>query len=126
MIAQAYVNWGRWVADCPFGCPGVPGFGSELALRDWFVCGNCKNAANEGIKVPLVWPEPEHVRAIESALLPRPIEARNWNVDESIGALLAENVMHGLFDGITGEVYGDIGADQSALPGIVTSLALGA
>lgn len=109
--AFAYVNHGRWVADCPFGCGGA-----ELALDDRFICRECLNAQASHRPIPLVWPAPEDVSAIGAALGVRPPANRNWALNESIGALLVENVEHGLFDPQTGAVFGDIGADQSRAP----------
>lgn len=109
--AFAYVNHGRWIADCPFGCGGA-----ELARDDTFMCRECANASVRHRPLPLVWPAEDDVRAIEAALVVRPVLNRNWNLNESIGALLAENVEHGLFDPATGQVAGDIGADHSAVP----------
>lgn len=109
--AFAYVNHGRWVADCPFGCGGA-----ELAREDTFMCRECLNATIRHRPIPLVWPEPEDVAAIEHALIVRPVLNRNWNLNESIGALVAENAMHGLFDLESGAVHGDIGADQNRVP----------
>ncbi len=116
--ALAYVNRGRWVADCPFRCPGVEGTGSELARGDWFICRNCLNAAVDGQRLPLLWPPAEHVRAIEAALAVRDVDHQNWNLNESIGALMVENVEHGLFDRLTGAVAGDVGCDHAALPAL--------
>jgi hypothetical protein len=115
--AFAYVNHGRWVADCPFGCGGA-----ELARDDVFLCRECGNVQNRHHPVPLVWPAEEDVRAIEAALVVRPVLNRNWNLNESLGALLVENVMHGLFDPETGRVFGDIGVDQNVVP-LLRSLA---
>jgi hypothetical protein len=109
--AFAYVNHGRWVADCPFGCGGA-----EVARADIFMCRECANVPNAYRPIVLAWPSDEDVRAIEAALVPRPVVNRNWNLNESIGALLAENVEHGLFDLATGAVAGDIGADQTVVP----------
>lgn len=111
-VAVAYVNHGRWLADCPFGCGGA-----ELVREEWFVCRECLNAGGAG-RVPLVYPTEEDVRAIEAALVVRPIVNRNWCPDESIGRLLAENAMHGLYDPQTGAVAGDIGADQTRAPAL--------
>lgn len=111
--AFAYVNHGRWVADCPAGCGGA-----ELARDDVFMCRECGNITTRHQPVPLVWPSDEDVRAIEAALVVRPFLNRNWNIDESIGRLLAENAMHGLFDPETGQVAGDIGADQNRAPAL--------
>jgi hypothetical protein len=114
MIAIAFVSEGRWLAACPFRCGGA-----EVARTDWFVCRECANAANGGRRIPLVWPAPEDVRAIEAALIVRPPLNRNWLPNESIGALLVENVMAGLYDRETGQVAGDIGADQMRVPALL-------
>lgn len=111
VLAFAYVNHGRWVADCPAGCGGA-----ELARDVVFMCRECGNVATRHRPVPLVWPAEEDLRAIEAALVVRPVLNRNWALNESIGALLAENAMHGLFDPGTGAVAGDIGADQMRVP----------
>ena len=113
LAAVAYVNHGRWVADCPFGCGGA-----ELAREEWFICRECLNYGHAGARLPLVWPDDEDIRAIEAALVVRPVLNRNWCPNESIGVLLAENVEHGLYDSITGQVYGDIGADQNRVPAL--------
>lgn len=124
-MALAFVNRGRWVAACPFRCGGA-----DIAEGDRFLCRLCLNAPVGQHPVPLVWPAVEDVRAIEAALAVRPTDfglaAWNWNLDESIGYLLAENVEHGLFDPTTGAVAGDIGADQMRLPGLAAlALAVG-
>ena len=111
-VAIAYVNHGRWIANCPFACGGA-----ELAREEWFVCRECLNAGGAG-RIPLAWPSDEDIRAIEAALVERPVINRNWNPNESIGALLVENVEHGLFDAATGQVLGDIGADQARAPAL--------
>lgn len=109
--AFAYVNHGRWVADCPGGCGGA-----ELARDDEFMCRECLNAGAGRRPIPLVWPSEEDGRAIEAALAVRPVLNRNWNLNESIGALLAENVEHGLFDRRSGLIAGDVGADHATVP----------
>lgn len=113
MLAFAYVNHGRWVADCPGGCGGA-----ELAHDDVFMCRECGNVVTRHRPIALVWPAEEDVRAIEAALVVRPVLNRNWAIDETIGALLAENAMHGLVDSETGHVAGDIGADQGRAPAL--------
>lgn len=113
MYALAHVNHGRWIAICPFGCGGA-----ELAREDYFVCRECANHSNGGRRIPLVWPSPEDCWAIELALAVRPMPNRNWEPNEAIGALLVENVEHGLFDGETGSVFGDVGADQGRVPAL--------
>lgn len=111
-VALAYVNRGRWVALCPFLCGGA-----HEARDESFLCALCQNGGS-GRPIPLVWPSPEDRRAIEQALAQRPLIAQNWNVDETIGFLLAENVEHGMFDARTGAVAGDIGAEQNRAPAL--------
>lgn len=110
-LALAYVNRGRWVTQCPFQCGGA-----DIAERDWFICRLCLNHPVDGHRIPLVWPSTGDIKAIEAALCVRPLVAQNWELHESIGALLVENLEHGLFDPVTGAVSGDIGADQNRLP----------
>ncbi len=112
-VALAFVNRGRWVAVCPFQCGGA-----DIADSEWFVCRGCLNAGS-GRRIPLVWPAPEDMLAIEAALIPRPSLAQNWALNETIGWLLAENVEHGMFDPITGQIAGDIGADQLRAPALL-------
>lgn len=109
--AFAYVNHGRWVADCPSGCGGA-----ELARDGEFMCRECLNLGAGRRPIPLVWPSEDDVRAIEAALVVRAVVNRNWALNESIGALLAENVEHGLFDPRSGAIAGDIGADHATVP----------
>lgn len=111
-VAFAYVNRGRWLANCPLGC----GAATE-AEYEWFVCRGCLNAGNDGHRVPLIWPVPADIVAIEAALAVRPLYARNWELNESIGSLVTENFLYGLFDPVTGAIAGDIGASHNRLPG---------
>lgn len=66
--ARAYVNFGRWVADCPTGCGCALELTRGLGV---FACPECK-ALN-----PVEWPrDPD---AIWEALLERPApKNRNW------------------------------------------------
>lgn len=92
----AYVNHGRWVAECP-DCAGAQ-LVSELERRFW--CLNCGNAA-----VNFAW---RHVRmpqkrtAIEAELVIRPAAkgdraiTRNWLPGETVKDLQRENVEHGV------------------------------
>jgi hypothetical protein len=66
--ARAYVNWGRWVADCPTGCGGALQLNPGMAT---FACVECK-AISE-----IEWPP--HADDIMSALEERPApKNRNW------------------------------------------------
>jgi hypothetical protein len=92
----AYVNHGRWIAECP-DCAGAQ-LVSELERRFW--CLNCGNAA-----VNFAW---RHVRmpqkrtAIEAELVIRPAAkgdraiTRNWLPGETVKDLQRENVEHGV------------------------------
>lgn len=78
MIARAYANWGRWVADCPREfCsyafqlePGQSTFTCRVMDRQGNVHG-C------GMEAPVEWPA--DVAEIDAELKRRPVEStRNW------------------------------------------------
>ncbi len=105
------VNDGRWIVQCPH-CGGA-----QLASPGWarFLCCDCANVAFGGRWLGVEWPDDDLVAAGEAALGARPdVLTRNWDpTSETIGALLAENVIHGgLVDVETRTAAGDIGADQ--------------
>lgn len=87
--ALAYVNHGRWVADCP------ERDGGALALYDGqvaFLCPECFNDTLARRYRPLVWPE-ERAR-IEATLLERPrAAAMNWYPGEPADTLEAETLL---------------------------------
>lgn len=66
--ARAYVNWGKWIADCPMDC------GSALALEARqvaYACPECKGVAL------VSWPD--NVDEITDVLAERPVpRTRNW------------------------------------------------
>lgn len=66
--AVAYVNFGRWVADCPTSC----GSAWELQPGEMIVqCSECRNIA------PVQWPP--WADEIWAALMERPLpRTRNW------------------------------------------------
>lgn len=78
---QAYVNYSRWVADCP-DCNAAMWLRAGQAE---FVCGNCFTATR-----PVDWPdEPAEV---EQPLLERPDpESRNWRAPETPADLVRQN-----------------------------------
>ena len=92
----AYINHGRWVAECP-DCAGAQ-IVSEKERRFW--CVSCGNAA-----INFAW---RHVRlprdreGIEAVLVVRPAArsdkavTRNWTPGETIEDLEQENVTHGV------------------------------
>jgi hypothetical protein len=69
LVAQAYCNWGRWVADCPTGC------GNAIALEPKQTQFHCVGGCNA--LAPVEWPA--DMDEIGQALQARPIErTRNW------------------------------------------------
>lgn len=109
VVLTPEVNDGRWIVQCPH-CGGA-----QLASPAWerFLCADCANSAFGGRWLGVEWPDEALVAAGEAALVARPIANRNWDpVTETIGALLAENVIHGLVDIEARTAAGDIGASQ--------------
>lgn len=82
----AYVNHGRWVADCAV-CP------SALELTPGQVTFVCLDRLC-GETSAVVWPA--EVALIESLLAERPARNRNWHPWETAEQLLAENIEHGV------------------------------
>lgn len=95
-VAVARVEYGRWLADCPFGCGGAEVVSLE---RPVFFCCECRNAA-VGHQMVRVQCPVETTRAEgEEILLARPdVRNRHWHLDrgESVADLAAENKAHGL------------------------------
>ncbi len=82
MNTHAYLNHGRWVADCPEPYCG----GAELASGGLFVCANCKRAAT------IIWPDDKEL--IDQITAARPIpETRNWLPGETLEDLRQENMV---------------------------------
>lgn len=77
----AYVNHGRWVADCPCG-------GAELITENKpLLCGSCGHVRE------VVWPV--KVSQIEQALEDRRrVENQNWQPGEPVELLIVENGVH--------------------------------
>ena len=85
----AYVNHGRWVADCPQpGCTGAMMVTEQQPMH----CGNRDCGGG-----PWTVAFPAERQQIEVLLLLRPVDRnRNWRPGESLAALRAENAEHGL------------------------------
>lgn len=78
----AYVNHGRWVADCPCG-------GAELIVENEpMLCGSCAHSRM------VVWPA--DVEAIESMLEVRDDRNQNWQPGQTVEVLEAENLARGI------------------------------
>lgn len=89
----AYVNWSRWVADCPTeGCYGALVVSAEDPR---FYCPYCFNEPAGNQYLAVSFPDAATRDAIAEQLLARPFEAnRNWLPHESVADLAAENDAH--------------------------------
>jgi hypothetical protein len=86
----AYVNWGRWVADCP-----RQGCANALALERGQAVFECAGRGACGLVTDVEWPP--NVWEIERFLAARPIAStRNWLPGETIHDLLFEGAAHGV------------------------------
>lgn len=81
---QAYVNHGRWIADCP--CNG----GELVAPGEEMLCGSC------GARHRVKFPGPKTKAKIESLLAKRSPFHQHWHPDETTDELTAQNIEHGL------------------------------
>lgn len=86
----AYVNHGRWVADCPSAaCTGAELVDPEDPR---FYCLSCYNAPFGGRWLRVRFPPERQRRAIERALLERPrARNRNWLPGETVELLEEEH-----------------------------------
>lgn len=90
--AVAYVNHGRWVADCP--TPGCGGAILLLPAPAGFLCGTCFNAAIGGQYRVVDWPKSADRERIEVALRARPLAVNmNWTPDEPAELVEAESAI---------------------------------
>ena len=93
---DAFVNRGRWVAMCPFGC-GSAQVVSETE-KYFYCCGKsgCYNEAADFNAVPVIWPNEKMKGQIYEILSRRPRENQNWFPHESLTDLKVENLAHGV------------------------------
>lgn len=102
-VAEAYVNHGNWMIDCPFGCNSA----QHASRKDHrFFCVECDSGGtNSWVRVS--WPDEDETAAIEAALGVRPeIPTRNWltanmraashQPPEAVLDLVADNEAHGV------------------------------
>ena len=68
----AYLNHGRWVADCATwpGCPGAVEY--AVPEGDLHQCNVCGRSAG------LEWPDSEFLAGLAEVMAVRPFENRNW------------------------------------------------
>ncbi len=81
----AYVNHGRWVADCV--CNG----GELVAPGEQMLCGSC------GARNKVKFPGPKTRDKIQTALLRREPRNQNWHTDETVNERVAQNVENGFY-----------------------------
>ena len=85
---RAYVNWGRWVADCPH-CRSGAMVVSRIDPVFW--CVKCGMRGHEWRSVVF----PANADDIEALLVMRPEMAnRNWRPGETVDGLRGENRTH--------------------------------
>jgi hypothetical protein len=82
----AYINDSRWVANCECGGGELVSEGQEM------LCGSC------GVVSPVKFPTKKKVEQLERLLEVRPVRSRNWNLEETVDELLAQNIEHGIGD----------------------------
>ena len=82
---EAYVNHGRWVADCV--CNGA----ELVAPEQEMVCGSC------GARNQVKFPGPTTRDKIEVALSRRELFNQNWPIDETVDELVAQNIENGIY-----------------------------
>ena len=90
LTAIAYVNHGRWVADCPTqSCPGAVALLPGVA----FLCDSCLNVDCGHRYRPVAWPA--HRGRIEEILIERMLlEEANWIPSETVDDLEADDALH--------------------------------
>ena len=83
---NAYLNHGRWVADC--ACNGAESVRPDQNMK----CGSC------GVVSEVKFPDPKDIEEAKRLLSKRPPARQNWNhhKGEPVDALLIENIEHGL------------------------------
>ena len=90
-IIPAYVNHGRWVADCPDCRVGLqlPRGVFQVKAEFVFVGDKCITC---GVATRVGWPEDADL--IDRALEPRELINRNWYPHETVDDLIVENLLH--------------------------------
>lgn len=85
---SAYVNHGRWIAECP-DCKGA-----QLACRNdrRFLCNECGNVAVGNLWRTVIWPD--NVAGIESMLESRPRVNQNWEPGETGAQVGMDNLLN--------------------------------
>ena len=96
MKVTAYINHGRWLADCP-QCNGAElvKVGQPFVCRGLVGSGGFHGETNVcGFSADVEFPKDKFI--IEGILIPRRTENRNWRSGETVEFLRDENTKHGL------------------------------
>ena len=100
-LAVSYVNFGRWVADCPARPCANPVTGERAAGAEYvalglpFMCQWCWNQDIGGRFREVEFPAAYD--AIEAVLVERiEPDTRNWAPGETVADLQIENIAHGV------------------------------
>jgi hypothetical protein len=94
---KVYGNHGRWIAECPCG-------GAQLASQadQRFMCVECGNAYQGGAWRPVAWPD--DVDVIADLLDERPTTLANFDPDQTVEDIQAENeLLAAIDDALTSE-----------------------
>lgn len=91
MGVPVFVNQGRWMVSCPFGCGSAQV--ASFTDRRFYCCGplGCQNFRAGYQTIITLWPDPVTLAAIEDLLMLRPIMFRNWFPGEPLSQLQLEN-----------------------------------
>lgn len=91
---EAYVNHGRWVADCP-DCNGAElvKLGSIFRCNTGIHYGSCP-----AFEYMVLFPP--HWEIIQTVLSVRPMINRNWDSRDTVEKLKRDNFAHGLSAGV--------------------------
>ncbi|MHA2062934.1 MAG: hypothetical protein ACXABY_00990 [Candidatus Thorarchaeota archaeon] len=95
---SAYLNHGRWIADCPLMHEGQPCMGAECVTEDdpVFFCLSCGNQHVGGDFIKVVFPKKKDRDKVELSLAERPESLRNWIPGETPKKIAKENRKHGI------------------------------
>lgn len=78
MTAVAYLNWGRWVANCPT-CPNALALDPGQAV---FSCGTGVGAC--GTVADVEWPSESTIEDVDAAYGGQPPQDQSWQPGEMI------------------------------------------
>ena len=80
--AQAFVNWGTWVAECPNpNCLG--GFEDVWISNPVFFCMKCGNVTANGLWIPVIVPANRSEIEAKLSLFTAP-SMQNWELGETL------------------------------------------